>query len=102
MQFTLDRAKVEKRPSHNADTPYQERVVAELRHLLPDDACMVPFACGSLLIVHQGKSFGLDLATPRVPVLDAVMQAMTKLRNAGVRFEVARDLKEAFRLIREM
>lgn len=101
MKFSLDRATVERRPSHNEATPYQERVMAQLPDLLPQGAAMTPLASGSLLITHAGKTCGIDLAS-RGRLSDLVVKTMQQLRAAGMRFEVARSASEAFELIKQM
>lgn len=100
--MSLDALRVERRPSLPKDAPYQDRFMAELPHRLPDDATVATLSCGTLLILRQGAAIGLALIEPRVTVSNALFSTQTKLRTAGVRFEFARDMREAWKRLTEM
>ena len=72
-------------------------LAAELRASLSQDAfCFAgPDGMPDLMIVHQGRAFGLALAA-RHGALDERQRArFALLRNAGMRIEVARSRAEA-------
>lgn len=53
-----------------------------------------------ILIVHQGRALGLELAGAKLS--DRQNAMVLKLRAAGMRIEVARSWSEAMRAVREM
>ena len=81
-----------------------ERLMAALRALLPVDAYAMRGGEGApdIVICHQGKALGLELKGRTESFSDAQAIAFPKLRDAGMRIEVARDPDQALNRLREM
>jgi hypothetical protein len=80
---------------------------------LPDDEARMqenanPFGQGvlagapALVFIYGGRAFGLALKTGPGALSDAQRTAQLALRGAGMRVEVARDLREALTHLRDM
>ena len=94
---------------------FKARLMADLDACLPADAFAFavpeensPFdklrvrmsGLPQILIVHQGRALGLELAGAKLS--DRQNAMVLKLRAAGMRIEVARSWSEAMRAVREM
>lgn len=55
-----------------------------------------------LILIHGGRAFGLELKSKDGKLEDSQRDTFPKLREAGMRIEVARSHSEAISLIREM
>jgi hypothetical protein len=79
-----------------------EVLMAELKDRLPSDACCFAAArdAPGIVICHQGRALGIQIKEARLSAVQ--VDAFNRLRGAGMRIEMARNLKEAFELIAEM
>ena len=79
-----------------------EQLMAELKDRLPADACCFAPAqdAPGIVICHKGRALGIQLRQGRMSAVQVA--AITRLRTAGMRIEVARDAREALALIAEM
>lgn len=83
-------------------------LMAELRALLPPEACV--FAAASapqtdhkfIVVCHRGRALGLHLMARDGRLSHAETNAFIVLRAAGMRIEVARDGTQAKAMLREM
>ena len=84
--------------------PAEDRLMRELRALLPDDACAFCARDGAphIVICYRGRALGLELKGRSESYSEAQVRAFPKLRDAGMRIEIARDLEQALGLVREM
>jgi hypothetical protein len=84
--------------------PAEDRLMRELCALLPDDACAFCARDGAphIVICYRGRALGLELKGRSESYSEAQVRAFPKLRDAGMRIEVARDLDQALGLVREM
>src|SRR5258708_1262680 len=82
----------------------EDRRMRELRALLPDDAWAFVGRDGAphIVICYRGRALGLELKGRSESYSEAQVRAFPKLRDAGMRIEVARDLDQALGLVREM
>lgn len=55
-----------------------------------------------LILVYAGKAFGLELKAKNGRISDSQAQTFPKLRDAGMRIEVARSRNEAIQHIKDM
>src|SRR4029079_16294446 len=76
-----------------------EVLMAELKDRLPPDACYFAAArdAPGIVICHQGRALGIQIKEARLSAVQ--VDAFNRLRGAGMRIEMARNLKEAFELI---
>ncbi|MEO8301406.1 MAG: hypothetical protein ABI608_06420 [Rhizomicrobium sp.] len=82
----------------------EDRVMAALRELLPVEACAFRGNDGApdIVICYRGKMLGLELKGRTESFSEAQAVAFPKLRDAGMRIEVARDRDQALNRLREM
>jgi hypothetical protein len=82
----------------------EERLMAALRELLPADAYAIRGGEGApdIVICHQGKALGLELKARTESFSEAQAVTFPRLRDAGMRIEVARDPDQALHRLREM
>jgi hypothetical protein len=87
-----------------APVSMEERVMAALRELLPAEACAFRGNDGApdIVICYRGKALGLELKGRTESFSEAQALAFPKLRDAGMRIEVARDRDQALNRLREM
>jgi hypothetical protein len=100
--FGLNVERVRRRTPEEELTP-EEALMAELKQLLPHDACV--FAgrdAPGLVICHRGRALGLHLMARDDKLSHADTNSFITYRAAGMRIEVARDGTQAKALIREM
>ncbi len=76
-----------------------EVLMAELKDRLPPDACCFAATrdAPGIVICHQGRALGIQIKEARLSAVQ--VDAFNRLRGAGMRIEMARNLKEAFELI---
>ena len=100
-RFGLNVEKVRPRAQPEEASPL-EQLIAELKDRLPADACSFAAADGApgIVICHKGHALGIHLRQGRLSAVQAAN--ITRLRGAGMRIEVARDVREALALIAEM
>jgi hypothetical protein len=100
-RFGLNVEKVRPRSQPEEATPL-EQLMGELKDRLPADACSFAAADGApgIVICHKGRALGIHLRQGRLSAVQAAN--ITRLRTAGMRIEVARDVREALALIAEM
>lgn len=78
-------------------------LMAELRALLPAEACVFAAASAPVIVVcHRGRALGLHLMARDARLSHAETNAFIVLRAAGMRIEVARDAGQAKAMLREM
>jgi len=97
-----------RRRSPEEELSAEAALMAELRRLLPPEACV--FAAASappsdrqlIVICHRGRALGLHLMARDGKLSHAETNAFIVLRAAGMRIEVARDPAQAKAMLREM
>jgi len=107
--FGLNVERVRRRAPEEELSP-EAALMAELRRLLPPEACVfaaatapVPHAERQLIVVcHRGRALGLHLMARDGKLSHAETNAFIVLRAAGMRIEVARDAGQAKAMLREM
>lgn len=78
-------------------------LMAEIKALLPHDACVFAAATAPVIIVcHRGRALGLHLMPRDGKLTHAETNAFIVMRAAGMRIEVARDAGQAKAMLREM
>jgi hypothetical protein len=100
-RFGLNVEKVRPRPRVEETSPAAQ-LMTELKDRLPGDACCFGVNDGApgIVICHRGRALGIQLRQGRTSAVQAA--CFTRLRQAGMRIEVARDGREALALIAEM
>ena len=100
-RFALNVERVKPRPAEE-ERSIAGQLMAELKDRLPADACcfaaMRDAPC--IVICHQGRALGLQIKESRLSAVQ--VDAFNRLREAGMRIEIARTLGEARALIAEM
>jgi hypothetical protein len=100
--FGLNVERVRRRSPEEELTP-EAALMAELKALLPHDACVFAAASAPILVVcHRGRALGLHLMARDGKLSHAETNAFIVLRAAGMRIEVARDGTQAKAMLREM
>jgi len=99
--FSLER--VRRKPGIIPET-MEERLMAALRALLPADAYAIRGGEGvpDIIVCHRGRALGLELKARTESFSEAQTVNFPRLRDAGMRIEVARDDLQALNLLREM
>jgi hypothetical protein len=102
--MTLFSLEVVRKKKTAAPESLEERLMAALRDLLPADAYAIRGGDGApdIVICHRGKALGLELKARTESFSDAQAIAFPKLRDAGMRIEVARDQDQALSRLRDM
>ena len=102
--MTLFSLEVVRKKTATAPESLEERLMAALRALLPAEACAFRGSDGApdIVICHRGKALGLELKGRTESFSEAQTAQFPKLRDAGMRIEVARDEGQALNRIREM
>ena len=78
-------------------------LMAELRALLPAEACVFAATSAPVIVVcHRGRALGLHLMARDGKLSNAETNAFIGYRAAGMRIEVARDAGQAKAMLREM
>lgn len=78
-------------------------LMAELKQLLPHDACVFAGATApGIVICHWGRALGLHLVARDGKLSHAETNSFITMRAAGMRIEVARDTSQAKAMLREM
>lgn len=82
----------------------EDRLVAQLRELLPEGAFAFRGSEGvpDIVICWRGAALGLELKGRTESFSEAQSQAFPKLRDAGMRIEVVRDGAQALNRLRDM
>ena len=82
----------------------EDRLMTHLRELLPLEACAFrgPEGVPDIIICYRGKALGLELKARTESFSEAQAVTFPKLRDAGMRIEVARDPAQALNRLREM
>jgi len=82
----------------------EDRLMAALRELLPPQACAFRGGEGvpDIVICYRGKALGLELKARTESFSEAQAVIFPRLRDAGMRIEVARDASQALNRLREM
>ena len=82
----------------------EEQLLGRLRELLPAEACAFRGGEGvpDIVICHRGKVLGLEIKARTESFSEAQAVTFPKLRDAGMRIEVARDPGQALNRLREM
>jgi hypothetical protein len=92
-----------RRRSPEEDLSPEAALMAELRRLLPPEACVFAAASAPVIVVcHRGRALGLHLMARDGKLSHAQTNAFITLRAAGMRIEVARDAGQAKAMLREM
>jgi len=101
--FSLERVRKKAGGAAVAES-IEERLLALVRELLPADAFAMRGADGApdIIVCHQGRALGLELKARTESFSEAQAQIFPKLRDAGMRIEVARDEGQALNRLREM
>jgi hypothetical protein len=99
--FSLER--VRRKPGIFPET-MEERLMTALRDLLPADAYAIRGGEGvpDIIVCHRGRALGLELKARTESFSEAQTVNFPRLRDAGMRIEVARDPDQALNLLREM
>ena len=97
--LNVERSKPKEQPE---ELSLADQLLAELKDRLPSDACCFATArdAPGIVICHQGRALGIQVKTERLSAVQ--VNAFNRLRTAGMRIEMARNLKEAFELVAEM
>ncbi len=100
-RFGLNVERVRAKPRVEEASP-EVQLMAELRDRLPADACCFGVSDGApgIVICHRGRALGIQIRQDRTSAVQAA--CFIRLRQAGMRIEVARDGREALALIAEM
>ena len=82
----------------------EEQLLGRLRELLPAEACAFRGSEGvpDIVICYRGKALGLEIKARTESFSEAQAATFPKLRDAGMRIEVARDQDQALNRVREM
>ena len=100
--FGLNVERVRRRAPEEALSP-EAALMAELKQLLPPDACVFAGATAPVIVVcHRGRALGLHLMARDARLSHAETSSFIALRGAGMRIEVARDGVQAKAMLREM
>jgi hypothetical protein len=100
--FGLNVERARRREPHEELGP-EAALMAELRALLPAEACVFAAASAPVIVVcHRGRALGLHLMARDGRLSHAETNAFIVLRAAGMRIEVARDGTQAKAMLREM
>jgi hypothetical protein len=92
-----------RRRSPEEELSPEAALMAELRRLLPPEACVFAAATAPVIVVcHRGRALGLHLMARDGKLSHAETNAFIVLRAAGMRIEVARDAGQAKAMLREM
>lgn len=115
--------KKSRRSSRREEATFQTKLVNLLRVILPKDAFVFAVPNGGkrdvveavnlkrqgvvagvpdLCIIHKGRAFGLELKAKAGKLSDSQAETFPKLRDAGMRIEVARSEGEAIGHIKDM
>jgi len=102
-RFSLERVRRRGAPETEPQSR-EERLMAALRDLLPADAFAMRGADGApdIIVCHQGRALGLELKARTESYSEAQALTFPRLRDAGMRIEVARDPDQALNRLREM
>jgi len=100
-KFALNVERV-KRSAEPETLPIADQLIAELKERLPVDACCFAVArdAPGIVICHQGRALGLQFREGRLSAVQ--VDCFNRLRSAGMRIEMARNLNEALGLVAEM
>ena len=95
---------VRKRTAWSETAPAEEQLLGRLRELLPVEACAFRGSEGvpDIVICYRGKALGLEIKARTESFSEAQAATFPKLRDAGMRIEVARDQDQALNRVREM
>jgi hypothetical protein len=100
--FGLNVERARRRTPEEELTP-EAALMAELKALLPPEACVFAAAAAPVIVVcHRGRALGLHLMDRYGKLSHAETNAFIVLRAAGMRIEVARDGGQAKAMLREM
>lgn len=100
--FGLNVERAWRRAPEEELTP-EAALMAELKRLLPHDACVFAGAAvPGIVICHRGRALGLHLMARDGRLSYADTNAFIAMRGAGMRIEVARDGAQAKAMLREM
>ena len=100
--FGLNVERSRRREPHEDLSP-EAALMAELRRLLPPEACVFAAASAPVIVVcHRGRALGLHLMARDAKLSHAETNAFIVLRAAGMRIEVVRDGAGAKAMLREM
>jgi hypothetical protein len=92
-----------RRRAPEEDLSPEAALMAELKALLPPEACVFAAASAPVIVVcHRGRALGLHLMAQGGKLSHAETNAFITLRAAGMRIEVARDAGQAKAMLREM
>jgi hypothetical protein len=101
--FTLQ---VIKRRARQPQPAFRESLLRVLKHALTRETAFFAVPEGAsgvgVILVHRGRSFGLELKERRSSLSVEERAAQVRLRDAGMRVEVARDLDEALMHLAQM
>ena len=101
-RFGLNVERVRRRTPEEVLTP-EAALMAELKQLLPHDACVFAGASApGIVVCHRGRALGLHLMPRDAKLSHAETNSFIALRGAGMRIEVARDTVQAKAMLREM
>ena len=97
--LNVERTKPKEQPE---ELSLADQLLGELKDRLPSDACCFATArdAPGIVICHQGRALGLQVKTERLSAVQVA--SFNRLRTAGMRIEIARNLREALELIAEM
>ena len=95
---------VKKKTNVSETVPAEEQLLGRLRELLPAEACAFRGSEGvpDIVICYRGKALGLEIKARTESFSEAQATTFPKLRDAGMRIEVARDQQQALNRLRDM
>ena len=95
---------VKKKTNVSESVPAEEQLLGRLRELLPAEACAFRGSEGvpDIVICYRGKALGLEIKARTESFSEAQAVTFPKLRDAGMRIEVARDQDQALNRLRDM
>lgn len=100
--FGLNVERVRRRTPEEELSP-EAALMAEIRQLLPHDACVFAGASAPVIVVcHRGRTLGLHLMPRDGKLSHAETNSFIAMRGAGMRIEVVRDAGQAKAMLREM
>lgn len=123
MAFKFSKAPRSRAVLDSSEGSIQSALIKELRLTLPANAFVFAVPNGGkrngremnnmkrqgltpgvpdLILIHGGRAFGLELKSKDGKLEDSQREVFPKLREAGMRIEVARSHGEAIQHIREM
>jgi hypothetical protein len=94
---------VEKSRKQPPSLPLEAQALALLKPRLPSEAFALAVAeWPGIVICHKGRVFGVQMKRPGTPLTLAQTSAVTAMRGAGMRVEIAQSAEQAVARAHEM